>query len=360
MFKYLIKQTREYIFIILTATIFSVFIFSKIAAEENVFIVDNVIIEGPVSVNFSREKYINQAFIESFKNLRSKILLSEDINKLNNIKLNEIKTLINGFQIEKEKLHGDSYKGVFKIFFNDIKIRNLLGRKNISFSQPETISAVFFPVLIIDNEILDFNKNYFYKNWLEIEIENELINFILPIEDIDDISKIAKMKNNFQELDVKDLVNKYDIKNYVFLLMVYENKNLNTYIKTKFNNSKMSKNKNYKIDKINDEIKLNSILQDLKMQITDIWKKQNIIDVSMPLTIRTKFKYKKVVDLDHLKNIFYKISMIDKSTLEELNINHAFFKIYYYGNPKKLKSELAKFNYQLKDDTGSWEIYLNE
>ena len=98
----------------------------------------------------------------------------------------------------------------------------------------------------------------------------------------------------------------------------------------------------------------------MAFQITDIWKKQNIIDVSMPLTIRTKFKYKKVVDLDHLKNIFYKISMIDKSTLEELNINHAFFKIYYYGNPKKLKSELAKFNYQLKDDTGSWEIYLNE
>ena len=50
----------------------------------------------------------------------------------------------------------------------------------------------------------------------------------------------------------------------------------------------------------------------------------------------------------------------DKSNLEELNVNHAFFKIYYYGNPKKLKSELIKFNYQLKNDTGLWEIYLND
>ena len=207
---------------------------------------------------------------------------------------------------------------------------------------------------------MDFSENFFYKNWLKIKIENELINFILPLDDIDDISKVSKMKNNFEELDVNELVNKYDIKNYVSLLMEYENMNLNTYIKTKFKNAKMSKSTGYEINNINDETNLNLILQDLKTQITDIWKKQNIIDLSMPLTIRTKFKYKKVGDLDNLKNIFHKISMIDKSTLEELNIKHAFFKIYYYGNPRKLKSELAKFKYLLNDDKGSWEIYLND
>ena len=360
MFKYLTSKLREYIFIILTATIFLTISFSKSIAEENVFIIDNVVIEGPINVNFSRAKYINKAFVDSFKILREKILLSQDINKLNNIKLEEIKTLINGFQVLEEKFHGDKYKGVFKIFYNDIKIKKLLGKKNISFSQPENITAVFFPVLIVGNETVDFNDNFFYKNWLKIKIENEIINFVLPIEDIDDISKVKKMKNNIQELEVGDLVNKYDIKNYVFLLMEYEEKSLNTHIKTNFNNSKMSKNISYKINKITDKLILTSTLKDLKTQITDIWKKQNIIDVSMPLRIRIKFKYKNIIDLDKLKNTFYKISIIDKFTLEELNINHAFFKIYYYGNPRKLKSELIKFNYQLKDDKGLWEIYLND
>ena len=52
-------------------------------------------------------------------------------------------------------------------------------KKNISFSQPENISAVFFPALFINGEIQNFNENYFYKNWTEVIIKNELINFIL-------------------------------------------------------------------------------------------------------------------------------------------------------------------------------------
>ena len=41
--KYLIVLLREYIFIFLTATIFSIIPFSEILAKENVFIVDNII-----------------------------------------------------------------------------------------------------------------------------------------------------------------------------------------------------------------------------------------------------------------------------------------------------------------------------
>ena len=68
----------------------------------------------------------------------------------------------------------------------------------------------------------------------------------------------------------------------------------------------------------------------------------------------------KLKDLNKLRKTFYKISIIDNYTLEEFNINNSFFKIYYYGNPKKLRSELSKFGYLLKNDQGSWQLYLNE
>ena len=99
MSKYLIVWLRKYIFIILVAAIFSLSIFSKSFSEENVFIVDNVKVEGVMDVNFSRDKHINKAFLNSFKTLMSKILLSRDLNKINNIKLKEVKNLINSFQI---------------------------------------------------------------------------------------------------------------------------------------------------------------------------------------------------------------------------------------------------------------------
>ena len=80
----------------------------------------------------------------------------------------------------------------------------------------------------------------------------------------------------------------------------------------------------------------------------------------MPLSIKLKFQHTNVRNLDELRNTFYKISVIDNYTLEEFNTNNSFFKIYYYGNPKKLKSELSKFGYVLNNDQGFWQLYLNE
>ena len=91
MSKYLIARSGKYIFIILTATIFSLIIFSKSFSEENVFIINNVKVEEAINVNFSRDKYINKAFLNSYRILMSKILLSKDLIKISNIELNKIK-----------------------------------------------------------------------------------------------------------------------------------------------------------------------------------------------------------------------------------------------------------------------------
>ena len=35
-------------------------------------------------------------------------------------------------------------------------------------------------------------------------------------------------------------------------------------------------------------------------------------------------------------------------------------KINYYGDPKKLSDEFLRFNYQLKDNRGYWELEIND
>ena len=360
MSKNLITRLREYIFVILAVTIFSLISFSKSFSEENVFIIDSVKVQGAIDVNFSRAKYINKAFLVSFEILMFRILLSKDLTKISNIKLDKIRNLIDSFQILEETYQKNEYKATFKIFYNDNKIKKLLIKKNISFSQPQNISAVFFPVLFVNDELQNFDENYFYNQWINVEIKNEPINFILPLDDLDDISKIKEMKNRIEEFNVGDLANKYNIKNYVFALLDYRNKQLNIYLKTNFEGNEMSKNISYKLSNIKDESKLHFILKDLKIQITDIWKKANIVNLLMPLSIRIKFQHINFLDLDKLENTFDKISIIDNYALEEFNINHAFFKIYYFGNPKRLRTELLKFGYQLIDEQGHWELYIDD
>ena len=358
--KYLILFSREYIFIFLTATIFLLVIISKSFSQENVFTINDVEIEGRVDLNFSREKYLNKAFLNSFEVLMSKILLTRDLKKVKDMKLDQIKKMIGSFQIVEESYSKDIYKINTKILYNEDKVKKFLGQKNILFSQPENISAVFYPVLFIDGEIQNFNENFFYNEWENIIIKNELINFILPLEDLEDISQIVKMKNSIENLNINLFINKYDVKNYAFVLMEYQNERLNIYLQTNFNNNKISKNISHTITNLDDRKKLGFVLKDLKLTITDLWKEENLINVLMPLNVKLKFHHSNLKNLNELRKTFKKISIIDNYTLEEFNINSSFFKIYYYGNPKKLKSELSKFGYQLENIEGFWQLYLNE
>jgi len=358
--KFLKNSSKEYIFIFLASIIFSFISLTKSFSEENVFTINEVKVKGGIDVNFSREKYLNRAFFNSFDILMNKILLTSDLKKVEKIKLKEIKNLIKSFKILEESYREDIYRGEIKVIYSERKVKEFLRKKNISFSIPKNISAVFFPVFFIEGKIQSLNENFFYNKWKEIKIKNELINFILPLEDLDDISQIIKMKNNLEDLDVLSIISKYGEKNYVFALMDYEATKLNIYLKTNFNNSKTSKNISYKLKNITDEQALNSILMDLKLEVIDLWKKQNLINLLMPLSIKIKFQHSKLKDLDKLRKTFYKIGIIDNYNLEEFNINNSHYKIYYYGNPKKLKAELFKFGYELINNQGVWQLYLNE
>tara|TARA_B100000029_G_scaffold220736_1_gene218426 strand:+ start:7783 stop:8850 length:1068 start_codon:yes stop_codon:yes gene_type:complete len=353
-------RLREYIFIFLTATVFLLNTFSKSFSEENVFIIDDIEVYGTIDINFSQDKYIDEALKKSYEILISRILLLRDVNKVKNIKIKDLKNLVRSFKVLETKYRKNEYTASFRIYYDEIKVKKFLREKNISFFQPRKISVILFPIFFIKNEIKSLDENYFYKNWENVKIENEIINFILPLENLDDFSKIIEAKDKIEELNPEELVNKYDVENYAMLLMDYNNEILNIHIKTDFEKNKMSKNLSYNIKNIKDKSELDKILKDMKKQITDIWKEANLVNLLMPLSIKVKFSHKNIFELNQIKKDLYKLSIIDDYSLDQFDINNSFFKLHYYGNPKKLRSELKKFGYKLINDQGYWEIYLNE
>ena len=142
--KYLLSPSKKNIFIFLLTFIFLFISFTKSFGEENVFAVNNIKVEGTIDLNFSREDYFNKAFLKSFKILMNKILLTSDFKKIKTVKLGEIKYLINSFQILEESYRKETYRVNIKVFYNETKVKKFLSKKNISFSQSENISAVFF------------------------------------------------------------------------------------------------------------------------------------------------------------------------------------------------------------------------
>ena len=87
---------------------------------------------------------------------------------------------------------------------------------------------------------------------------------------------------------------------------------------------------------------------------------KNVVNTLLPLSIKIKFDHFNLENLEKLKADLNRMSIIDNYILEKFDINSSFFKIYYFGSPKKLKSELLGFGYNLKNDQGFWKIYINE
>ena len=341
MFKFNKVKIKEYIFIILTATIFFLYPIPSLGAKENIFIVKDIQVEGSYSINFSRDRFIDKAIKKSFKKLLSNILLLEDMNKLENTNLNEIKVLIYSFKILDEYFKNNKYSATFEILYNDNKIKKLLSEKNISYYDPRNTTIVFFPILFKDDEIKIFNDNYFYKNWLN-DLDDKNIKFLLSIEDLDDILLINQTKDEIENVNFKKLAIRYNIEDYAVAIMSYTPGQLKVYLKTNLDSKKYNKNISYDLQDLDDELKLNIIIGDLKLKILDMWKRANLINIPLPLNILIKFQYNNLSDLSNLENTLNKINMINKHSLEKFDYKNSFYRINYSGDPNKLTAKIMQ------------------
>ena len=80
----------------------NIFFFSTDESKGKAFDINNIDISKPFEINFNKNEVIDEGFKEGFLELISLIVNSEDIKKINQIKLNEIKSMIESFTIKEE------------------------------------------------------------------------------------------------------------------------------------------------------------------------------------------------------------------------------------------------------------------
>ena len=92
--------------------------FSTSELKSSIFKVNDIEISEPFDLNFKKEKVIDKAFKEAFKQLIKMTVVSEEVTKLNNLKGYEIKNLIESFNIKDEKFIKNFYSAKFDVNFN--------------------------------------------------------------------------------------------------------------------------------------------------------------------------------------------------------------------------------------------------
>jgi hypothetical protein len=86
--------------------------------EARIFKIENVEVSEPFNSNFNKDITINKAFVSAFEELTSTLITSKDKVKLASINLDEIKLLVESFEISDESFLNKNYIAKFNVFLN--------------------------------------------------------------------------------------------------------------------------------------------------------------------------------------------------------------------------------------------------
>ncbi len=329
----------------------------NVLSDNNIFNVNNIEISREISKN--REKLVSKAFQKAFDKLINRLLLKEDYKRLSGTNLEQIKKLISYYQIidQSEETKDNNIK--FNVFFDKDSMHNFFYNRNILYSDIINTEVILFPLLRKEEQYFIYTQNYFYENWNEEKSDN-LIQYTLPAENIENIQKINSSKENIYKLEISDFFKEYEIDNIVFA-HIEVNKNIaEVFLSTRIEGKKINKNLsiNKKIDLNNKEF-YRKIILEINNAIRDLIKSQNLIDVRTPsfLNVEIRMNNKKS-NLVEFNNRLKKIDLIDNFYVQQLSKDYVLVKIKYLGKINKIISKLKDQNINLKMIAGQWRLNI--
>jgi len=350
------KLLNVYIYFILFSLL--IVFFSTTYSNANAFKVSDIEISSPFELNFEKNSVIDKGFQTSFSDLISMITTSGDRKKIKNVSIKELKGMIDSFTISDEKFINNEYFANLETTFNKKEILKFLENKNIFPSIPKRNKVLLFPILVEtkDNNIYLFDNNIFYDKWNEQKNSYDLLDYLLPSEDIEDLIELQKISQDIETYDFSNLINKYDIKDNIILIMYKEGSSIRTLSKINLNNTLKIQNKNYpKIDIINEDNFYN-IVKSLKQIYEDQWKKNNKINTSIKLPITISINSKKNKKIIELERVLNNIDLVSDFNILNFNSESIQYKITYNGTPNIFLNDMSKRNFELEMKNNIWTI----
>jgi hypothetical protein len=329
----------------------------NVLSNTNIFDVNNIEIEKGSKV--TNQILANQAIKKGFKELINKILLKEDAKKLQGLTFSEIKELVTYYQVSKkteENIKSEKIK--FNISFDKDKIHDLFYKRGVPYSEITNKELFVLPILKKNNKIFIYNKNFFYDNWNET-YETELIEFILLLENIEIIQNINLNKDNLLNLELKILFKEYYDKNLALILI--EDKNLKeetVYFKTKILEKNIVKNIKLKRLNLNENEFNKKIIIEVKKELINLVKSQNLIDIRIPSFLNVQLSIDKKNNLVELNTRLKKIDLIENIYIQEFNHESVFLKIKYLGKLNNIIKQLKNEKIILKQIGDQWSIKI--
>tara|TARA_B110000003_G_scaffold261726_1_gene283715 strand:- start:587 stop:1663 length:1077 start_codon:yes stop_codon:yes gene_type:complete len=353
-FKFIIKRLYIHFFILALLNTF----FSTDYIQAKNFSINDIEISTPFEINFNKNEIMDEGFVQAFNQLVLSIAQTKDQKKLKKTSLALVKGMIETFSIKEEKFIDEVYYLSLNVSFNKKKVFNLLESKNIFPSLPIKKDIFFMPIILDENknEILMFSESYLFNNW-NLNIKNyHLLNFILPTEDLEDFNLIKSNSKNLENYDFKQIIEKYNLDDYIIMIIFKKDKEVRVLNKMSFNNKMDLKNIKFKNLSLKNEKEFEKFIENLKNVYENYWKAKNEINTSIKLALTVSISNDDNSKISQFEEILSNVELIYDFYIFKFDNKNNIYKIIFNGSPDHFLNIMNDKDYNFDTQKQTWVI----
>ena len=345
-----------YIYFIFLSLI--IFFFSTIKVEGKAFDIENIEISRPFEINFNKNKVLDEGFKKAFSELILLIVNSRDQIKIDTVKLNQIKGMIESFSIKEEEFINEVYFVNLGVSFNKKKVFNFLEEKNIFPTIPLNKKLLFIPIIINENkkDLLIFSDNKIFDKWNQEIQSHHLIDYVLPTEDLEDLNLIKNKYESIEQYDFQEIINKYSLKDSIVALLFKNDDEVRILSKISINDDIILKNLSFSKIDISKTEDVMSIIENLKIVYEDHWKNLNQINTSIKLPLKVKIKNLDNLKILNFEKVLNNTDLISNFSITKFDKDFIYYQIVFNGTPNNFLKTMVKNNFTFDTQNKIWVL----
>ena len=345
-----------YIFFIFFSLI--IFFFSTSNANSKAYKIENIEVSKPFEMKFDKNKVIDEGFKKAFEELILLIVNSSDQIKISNIKLSEIKAMIESFTIKEEKFINEIYYLNLGVSFNKKQILKFLEIKNIFPSIPNKKKILFIPIIIEEKkkDLFIFNNNKLYDEWLNYNESYHLIEYILPTEDLEDLNIIKEKYDQIEEYDFKEITNKYSLEDSIVSILFKKDNDVRVISRITIKDKVFLKNRLFENINLNDINQAVKIIQNLRNDYEDYWKNLNLINTSLKLPLTIKIKNSNKQKIFNFESIINEQDLIYEFSIIKYNKDFIIYNVIFNGTPNVFLKKMQENDFNINTQNKIWTL----
>ena len=178
----------------------------------------------------------------------------------------------------------------------------------------------------------------------------------MPNEDIEDHLIIKKKINNLENYNFNEIIKKYNLENYIIMILLKNDNQLRLYSKIKFENKNIIMNNNFNNIDIKNKDSIRNIILEIKNLYEDKWKSFNKINTTIVLPIRLSLDSKNIELSKKLENTLLNLDFVSDFKIEKFNNNEIIYKIIFNSKPQKFLENIAMYDFKIDTSSRVWKI----